>query len=1173
MSKPIRVAHWRELPLEGEGRALVEASAGTGKTWTIGVLYLRLLLESAPRRGVEQVVVTTFTEAAAQELRERLRRRLADALRQLDDGAPAGEPAEDAAWLAARWVDGERRAEDRRRLQLALADFDRAPVGTLHRLCRRILAEHPLEGGTGFEPGEPTADQALMDELARDAWRVLQQGEDTAALAHAGLDEIKLTTFGKTLSKMMRPGVRIEADGEDLAAIRADCPPGFAAGLDALLSEKGWFQSRKTALANALRALAAYLEDETAELKDSAIKNLREFDLDGQLLPERVEAFAAHPLVQAARAFFARVEAARHLPTLRFWRDVVAMAARWRDERLAARGQTTFDEMIRQAHEALLARPALADALFADWPVALVDEFQDTDAQQYGILDRLYRDADGRPRGRLVMIGDPKQAIYAFRGGDIHAYRRASLDATHVLSLDTNHRSSRALVAAMNALYAGAGTALGRGVNADIHYSPVQASARQDATPLLQHGEPVARPLVLHHLADDPGTQAARRRRALDACADHVAQLLADGGHAIGTKPLQPGDIAVLLPRNDDIVALRHRLQARGVPCVGGARDSVFAGDWAFELEVVLHGLLAEDDEAALRAALLTRLWGGSLAALEALDADPAAWDAIAARRRRLRELWQRRGVLAVVQRLASEAAGRLLAHAAGERDLTDLRHLGELLQRQAERSAGPRELLAWLADQRAGDDEDADAADERQLRIESDARRVQLMTLHRSKGLEFNVVLLPLMWAQETTQVHKPYLVPQDGVPGKVVAFDPAARERLAWDTQDERFRLLYVALTRAVHACHVYTLPPDRVPSIDAKTPKPPPDDPQRAPLDAMMAALLGLPRERLPEVEWRDGWPHGATARASAAPAAEGRRTALAPPPPARLRQRLSFSSLVGGVRRATEEAPADDEAELPALEPAAAAVEPPHPALLALAGARGTAFGNALHAAFELREHGRPVAAQSALVLEQLEAFGVDSAMPLPELADALVARMDAALAAELWPGLSLGAVPPAAQRAEMAFHFTLDDARASALRAACAAHGEPGLVPAMSLERLRGLMTGKIDLVFEHAGRFHVLDYKGNWLGERVADYTGEALRAAMDHSHYRLQALLYSVAVHRLLAQRVPGYSPAAQLGEYVYLFVRGAGLGPEAGIFRERFDDALLYAVDAVFAASGEAA
>lgn len=1172
MSAPATVSHWRDLPLSPGGRALVEASAGTGKTWTIGVLYLRVLLESSPALGVGQVVVTTFTDAAAQELRERLRARLLQALAWFEappaaaGGTDAGAslaPAADETWLRARWADPAVREDDRRRLRLALADFDRAPVGTLHRLCRRILAEHPLEGGTGFDPGEPTAGEALAEELARDAWRVLHQGDDAGMLARAGLAELKLSTFTKTLGRLLRPGVRIDADGPDEAALRAALPAGFAAALRGAVAAAR-FQPRKTALANALKALADWADGDDDALGDAARKNLQAFDLDAQLVPEAIAAFVADPAIVAARTLAGRLEAARHLPALRFWRDQVERVARWRDERLAARGQTTFDEMIRRAHDAMQARPALADALFADWPVALVDEFQDTDALQYGILDRLYRDAHGAPRGRLVMIGDPKQAIYGFRGGDIHAYRRARADAGHVLALDTNHRSSRAYVAGVNALYAAAGERLGRGEGSDLRYVPVRASARQDGSPYTVDGAVVDAPLVLHHLADDPGGQDARRRAALRACADQVAALLASGRHAIAGRALEPGQLAVLLPTNRDITTLRGLLQSRGVPCVGGARDSVFAGDWAFELQVVLQALLADDDEGALRAAMLTRLWGGDLAAVAALDADAAAWDAAAARRRRLQALWRRQGVLAVALALAGEAAPRLLATPAGERDLTDLRHLGELLQQQAGELAGPRELLAWLADQRAGEPED-DASDDRQLRIESDARRVQLMTLHKAKGLEFPVVFLPLMWAQEGKPPERPALVPVDGEAGRLAACDAEALRRAAWEGQDERFRTLYVALTRAIHACHVYTLPPGRAPNSRQRTAK---ADPERSPLDAMVEALLAADPRALPHVDWRTGWPAEAGLRPVAPAAAPPPRVVQPMPPPAPPRQRLSFSAVLGHVRAGVEESPADDEAPgIGMQERETPVAELPHPDLLALAGVRGTAFGNAVHALFEHRDAARPLAAQVPDVVRALDDFGVRADLPLATLAPVLAARLDGALRAELRPGLRLAEVPATAQRAEMAFHFALDGARASALRAACAAHGEPGLVPPLSLERLRGLMTGKIDLVFEHAGAFHVLDYKGNWLGGTLADYAGDALRAAMDHSHYRLQALLYTVALHRLLSARLPGYAPARHLGGYIYLYVRAAGLAPGAGVFSDRFDETLLRAVDAALA------
>ncbi|TNJ32913.1 UvrD-helicase domain-containing protein [Arenimonas terrae] len=1162
MSGPQPVAHWSQLPLAASGRSLVEASAGTGKTWTIAVLYLRLLLEQP--LAVEQVVVTTFTDAAAQELRERLRARLRHAL-WLSENPPASDvPPEDEAWLRARWRDAACLREDRRRLRLALADFDRAPVGTLHGLCQRILAEHPFESGSRFEVGDPTSGQALADELARDAWRVLHQG-DGAAAAGIALEDLKLAGFGRQLKQLMAPGVRIDAEGEDLPAVLAALPEDLVSGLRDVVGRVAWFARSNSALRTALTALADCFAGEGGWPKEDHLALIRDQLLDKQVRPEHQAAFLAHPAIAALFGGWPRIEATRFVPLQRFWRAQVEQAQRWRDERLAARGQVTFDEMIRRAHAAIAANPALADALFRDWPVALVDEFQDTDAQQYGILDRLYRDADGAPRGRLVMIGDPKQAIYGFRGGDIHAYRRARGDAGHVLVLGTNHRSSRGYVQAVNQWYAAGGETLGRSGADDVNYRPVEASDRRDGTPYTIGGRVLERPLQVHFHADDPGRQGERRRQALDACANQIAAMLASGQHAIGGRPLEPGDLAVLLPTNRDIASLRARLQARGVPCVGGARDSVFAGDWAFELQLVLSAVLAEEDESALRAALLTRLWGYDLAMLAALDAGSPRWAAVSDRLQRLRHTWRAKGVLALVQQLAVDAAPRLLATPGGERDLTDLRHLGELLQQRSEQGGGARELLAWLGEQRRGDG-DEDSGDERQPRIESDARRVQLMSLHKSKGLEFPVVFLPLMWAHEGQSLQAPYLVPlREG--GRRAAFDDAAKAIARWEGQDERFRTLYVALTRAIHACHVYALPPERAQAANSQKPK---ADPERAPLDAMLARVIqaGL-QHALPQVAWNDaGWPlvEAQLPRVTSSPPT---RVALSEPVATPLRQRLSFSTLISGLRlAATEEAPADDEPTMPGAVIPEPADEPPHPELSTLANVRGTAFGNALHAAFEHRRQDRPLARQHALLIEQLRGFGVRAQdTRLESVVAPLAQRMDGALAAELLPGLRLGEVPAAKQRAEMAFHFALDAARLSRLRAACAANGEPDLVPPLAAERLRGLMTGKIDLVFEHAGVFHVLDYKGNWLGERLSDYRGHGLRAAMDHSHYRMQALLYTVALHRFLRQRLPDYVPAKQLGAYIYMYVRAAGLAPGAGIFVERFSDGLIHAVDAVLA------
>jgi exodeoxyribonuclease V beta subunit len=439
--------------------------------------------------------------------------------------------------------------------------------------------------------------------------------------------------------------------------------------------------------------------------------------------------------------------------------------------------------------------------------------------------------------------------------------------------------------------------------------------------------------------------------------------------------------------------------------------------------------------------------------------------------------------------------------------------------------------------------------------------------------------VFLPLMWdhtrnANDTLPVIDEPLCGQ-----RVIGFGKAAKAQYDHEGQDERFRVLYVALTRAVHACHVYVLPPDRPARANSDKPA---TDPERAPLDVAIERLLAAQAAGLdlakaaPQLGWcTDGWPWRAHRLAPDA-VEEGERVPHREPPPHPDARVYSFSNLIRGTHEGTledaaasDEAPAADaaaealDAMLPAAEPA-----PPHPELQALAAIRGADIGNALHAMFEHRTIGEPMGRQLGLIDRELR----DAGVPLdererPALIERIAQRLQANLEAELLPGLHLGSVPPQRQLAEMEFHYLLDGATVAALREACTRHGEPTLVPFTAVNQLRGRMTGKIDLILEHDGRFHVLDYKSNYLGDRLDGYTPDALRVAMDDHQYRFQALLYTVAVDRMLRQRLPGYRRQQHLGEAIYLFVRAVGLAPQAGIWRHRFDDALVEAADAALA------
>jgi exodeoxyribonuclease V beta subunit len=1213
---------WRRMPLQG--RILIEASAGTGKTWNIGLIYLRLLLERDLR--VEQILVTTFTDAAAQELRERLRRRLIEAERSLE--SVAGESAGTAAlddrslqnYLASLCPDEDSRQRALRKIQLARTDLDRAPVSTIHALCQRIQRDYPLESGAAFANDKLFDERQLQRECVEDFWRrrylhgTVLTGEvdprEAQLLLKDGPEGLlrDLGGLSNNSDAQIKAGGLAELERE-LATLRT---PENIAELLRLADDKKIYAPRVRALANALKAIASLVQNGAQIGLEAELKDLLKGTFDSEFVakqesPDHPGALTNHPLIIALQ----RLSSLLQLRTI-FTRGAVlaeaALACREEMPRRARQRRVlTFSMLIDAVYQRLCGEQAddvLADRLYEAFPVALIDEFQDTDQRQFAIFDRIYRDQMSRERGALVMIGDPKQAIYSFRGGDIAAYLRASAQASQRYSLTTNHRSSRALVEALNAWY---GHTEGGFDHPQIRYQPVTPAGKADNQPYTVNGEPVERPLVIHPFRGDATDKknsplsalGSLESLALDDCANRIAELLSDPQQRIGDQRVTPGDIAVLLSTNSQIVALRTRLIARGVPCVGSGRGNIFAGEVARELELILYAVLHPDDDQAVRGALATALLGIDLEQFTAWETHSAAFERELERFEAWRALIRTRGVLALIEALLSERATALLALPEGERVLTDLRHLGELLAAEESARQGLDGLYAWLVEMRQeGGDGDADAADERQLRIESDARRVQLLTIHASKGLEFPIVFLPLVWR----------IIDRSRRPPSVLSFHDDAGQRCVdlgsadfiehrgrhfREELEERLRLLYVALTRAVHALHVYWVDRGNQPSDDNDAWKSAAIDllirqaQHRLELSEGEASLeqlsetLGGMRLAAPFAD--------VTTRYQAPTETPAPRATQAPLPRSRAFQWLhSFSGLTryaaaavviddSGAADETGAESFDMDEDLSIAATPTEAVEDSR--LLALYPLRGPRFGDAVHHVLELAGPGQVWPDQRQLLNAQLTAQAIKANnLPADEALERVGRLIDRVRHADLGDGLRLIEVPPERRIVEFEFQFPVQQVPLARLRRLCIAHGHPNVVPSsLDATTLNGMLTGFADLILEWNGRFHVLDYKTNWLGAHLHDYQGVSLNAAMAEHHYPLQALLYTVALHRYLRQRLDGYTAERRLGDSWYLFVRALGLQPDVqpslGVWRQRWPAALIEALDDAFAGVQEVA
>jgi len=1091
------------------GTTVLEASAGTGKTWTIATLATRYVAEG--RAELSQLMLATFSRAATQELRERVRERFSSTLRGL-----SGPDGDDPLVRHLRRAPAEEVAERRLRLVRALSEFDRATIATTHSFCQHVLDGLGMSGD--HEPGGVLVES--VDDLLREV-----------------VDDLYLRRFASSGAE----------------------PPA--------LSPK---QARDVARA-AVADRQARLEPAGADPRSAA----------GQR-------------VGLARAAVLELERRKRRAGVRDYDDLLVL--------------------LRDVLADPLRGPAACARLRAQYAVVLVDEFQDTDPVQWEILRRAFHG-----HLTLVLIGDPKQAVYAFRGAEVLSYLHAVGEADHHEALGTNWRSDAGLLRALDHLYGGA--ALGHPA---IVARPVQArhgaSRLQGAVPLRLRvlGRTGAGPLGRSGF---PAAAALRARVATDVAAD-VVRLLASGAvlELEEPRPVRPGDVAVLVRKHGQAAHVAAALEQAGVPCVVSSSTSVFSTPSARDWLWLLQALEQPHRAGRVRLAALTPLVGWTAQRLDASPDD--ALDEVGGLLRDLVHRFEQAGFAAAFEHLAARTAleSRLLGVEQGERRMTDLRHLAQVLDRAAvEESLGLSALGAWLAER--VEDPETGALSERSRRLETDAAAVQILTVHTSKGLEFPVVLVPFAWdstsvpSPATLRLHDASGARVLDVGGKDGPGWAARRKQAAAEDDGEELRLLYVALTRA--QCQVVAW---WAPSYGASAAPLQRLLMGRRPGQAAPAALAPVPEDAAALATlsaW--GWPdeiavepvtdveqlrHGSEHRGPPALAAARFDRSLDT-----AWRRTSYSALtsaahdapsVGSEPEAPERSDEPDDGGLPDGAPAAA------PSAAGSTAAGLTAAGSTA-AALASPMNGLPAGAAFGTlvheVLERVDTGADDLPSELRRRCGEAVARRlapvdPAALAAALLPvlhtplagGGTLADVAPRDRLTELDFELPLSggdrptarQAHLPAVAALLRAHLPPDdvlapyadLLETVDAPPLRGYLVGSLDAVLRLPGpTCVVVDYKTNRLGRgelTALHYTREAMAAEMLRAHYPLQALLYAVALHRYLRWRQPGYDPGLHLGGVQYLFVRGM-VGPQTppgcGVFDWRPPAALVTALSDLLA------
>lgn len=1185
--------------------SLIEASAGTGKTYTIGSLYLRLLLKAGENNfsrplNVEEILVVTFTEMATEELKKKIRERITDAIGKLIAFAETKDKSafKNDEFLTALCHDLDI-FEVIHRLKLAEQNMDLAAIYTIHGFCRRMLMQYAFHSGIHFNL-ELIKDQSdLLVRFANEFWREhfyplpfemadfianeLGSPDYVLSLLKSDLGKnlivdlenqqalsISITEFlhqylgeyFKDIKALKR--FWLESADKISELITEELNKDYAKGEPKSLSRRSYNTSR----------LAKWIDQVNAWANDP-----RDYVLNETLMSYFTQSALGEKGEEGASPFIAPIfteleERANALMSPDLLRRVIlyhyrqGLQQKLLDYKLNHQ-EKSFDDLLRLLCEALQGAQGdeLAEMIRFQYPFAMIDEFQDTDSQQYAIFSKIYRDNPEKNTG-FIMIGDPKQAIYRFRGADIFTYLKASDEAQSRFELTKNYRSEKHLVDGVNALFDFPQSPF---IYQNINFTAVDS--RDDHLRFYLNGK--AEPAYRFYLTESDKVNKTEMAKICAISIQHWLKSAAENQAVFQNedtcKTLQPANIAVLVKNRYEAADVIQELQKLGIASVYlSDQSSVFDSHVAVELLRILKACLNVTERPILNA-IATALFGLNAADIHQIQQNEADWQRWADSFAQYQQTWQRQGILVMLHQILLEQgiSERLLSQATGERDLTDFLHLAEILQQAATLHESEAALLSWFEKQIQGE-----GRQEAQIRLESERQLVKIVSIHKSKGLEYDLVWLPFLAV--------PSKIP---TAGDMNVYYSKERDETLWDMENrnlnalyeetfaEELRLLYVALTRAKYqmafalpaqfdkkwnALHYVLSQGEIGKEIALSAPKDTETLLQafkekmqdnveictKPNLEAFPALFINTKNDELKAAEFTGNIEQ------------DWRITSFTSIEQAHRRQNYFTES--AGKKHAVFDDVKDYDSQN-AIEISTALLNENESSILDLP--RGKQVGTALHRHFENCYFSDLANTEEIDKLRQ--SLQLDETFTEP-LQNWLQQISHTPLSNEI--GIALADLANKDCIKEMPFylaireHFDVD-----AFNRALKAHHHLPSEP-LQFEQIQGMVRGSIDLVFRHNGKYYLVDYKSNLLGSTLADYNHEALKKEMLHSHYDWQYLIYTLALHRYLQSVVPHYDYAQDFGGVFYLFLRGMNGEPQSGVFYDRPSVELITELDGVF-------